>query len=87
MVGRTRTCEILLIPNQAFYQLNYYHIYTVEQVGYDPTPSVFQTDAMTTSATAPITAEDTGFEPVSRSSRLFVFKTNAIIHSANLPNL
>ena len=53
MVGRTRTCEILLIPNQAFYQLNYYHIYTVEQVGYDPTPSDFQSAAMTTSATAP----------------------------------
>ena len=86
MVGRTRTCEILLIPNQAFYQLNYYHIYTVEQVGYDPTPSDFQSAAMTTSATAPIIAEGKGFEPLD-PLRSTVFKTAAFDHSANLPYL
>ena len=45
--------QILVLQTNALFQLRHLTVYA-EQVGYDPTPSDFQSAAMTTSATAPL---------------------------------
>jgi hypothetical protein len=78
---RPRVLETRMLP------LHYGDINLVDRKRIELLPSTCKADVLPLSLTAQILVVDIGFEPMNRLSRSFVYQTNAISLSANLPYL